>query len=382
MQQPPNQPPYPPQGPPQGPPFGGPPFGGPPQGPPPGVPFGYQGYPQGYRPPPQKSGGGGTVIAILLVVFLGLPVLAGALFGFLRYKARSAISNYHSTYEADQKRIDDISAKLTAGQTPTGHNACVKSVSDKIAKTKDAKPPPPKTIPTGAALVCATDGWDRSCSLPDPLTKNGVFAPAVPCNDATGAALTKLQQLSSDKPYAGSGDSQIDPWAKKVDAALAEFKTADAAAKAPDTVAVMTASCTTTALATFNNNSTGEQRILEANSCEVAVIWVDASGSFVGRVSANGSGKPSASDLAAPTLDETQLNAANAESERNALNDGWTQLAKRLDTMKKGGTPAPGPAAPPAPGPATPPKAPTPPASTPKPPASTPKPPTTPPKKK
>ena len=371
MQNPPNQPPYnyPPQGPPQGAPFGSPY----------GVPQGYQGGP-GFRPPPRPSGGGGsTVIIILLLVFVGLPVLGGAIFGFVAYRARSAIREAGSSYAENETKIAKVDTKVAAVTTAPNHEACVKAVSDRIAKASGSKAPAPKSLPVGAPLVCEGTSWEAGCALPQPLIDSGAFAANKACSDSTAPALEKLRGLSLGKPYPSSDTKDIDKYAKDADAALADLKAADTA-KAPDVIAVATSACTPTPVATFNNTATGEQREIDAFSCEVSVVWVDTSGNVVGRVAGTGSGKPSASYTSQGTLDETQLAAANSESRGAGILDGATQAAKRLEVLKKGGSVPPS-----TPGaPAGPPKTPTAPAAPPKAatPPKTPAPPATPPKKK
>ena len=273
-------------------------------------------------------------------------MLGGAGVGFLQYQARTRLNEYTKQREVDSKRVDKVFAKLTeAQQQKGGVEKCVTTMNERLAKVHAAKDDPPTSIPEGAALVCDSTDWQTGCHTPSVFASNTAFSTATPCADPAVTERQKLELLSSTKPY--PGDSKTDAWIQDVNATIAAHKTAQALLKPPGGIAALSSECTATALESFVDNSSGIHRQLEASTCAVSMTWVDASGNIMGRLKASGHGSPPSSARGAATLSESEMDSANAESQRNALEDGWAQIQKRIDVVNKKAGAAPKGVAPP-----------------------------------
>jgi hypothetical protein len=322
------------------------------------------------RPVPPRSGGGGGKLAIGCV---GVVVLAGVGFFVLQQRARARAAEFSKQYSADSDKIAAIEKRANETRVDrTSIDRCIASVNDKLAKAHGAKDDAPAAIPSHASLVCDTTSWQTGCRTPTVFAQNSAFDASALCAEQAGDELHTLEELLAKKPY--PRDAGIDKWGKDVDAAIAKLTAARAKQGAPDMVAALTSACEATALESFVDNSTGARRQLEANTCQVAVTWVDAAGNVVGRLKATGHGKPSDASLKAFTLSDSEMDAANDESERNAIDDGFAQVQKRIDQInnKKGGSPSKPTA--PSPAPASKPAAPAKPAAPPSKPAASSKP--------
>ena len=305
----------------------------------------------------------------------------------MSYRAKQRVAEYMKEAEADRKRIDKVSTKITDALAKKGDvDKCIAAVNDRLAKIHAATDDAPSTIPDGATLICDTTAWQTGCGTPAVFVSNTAFSAIAPCGDPATAETQALQDLVSKKPYSGS--TEIDAWAKQVDTAIAARDKAIASLKMPGVIAAMSNQCDATALESFVDETTGNHRQLEAVTCNVTLTWADATGKILGRLKATGRGKPPDSARNASTLSESEMTSANEESQSNALADGWTQVQKRIDAInKKGGAapksaapapaaPAPKSAAPAAPKPAAPATKPTTPApkpAAPKPPGPAPK---------
>ncbi len=307
----------------------------------------------------------------------------------MSYRAKQRVAEFTKEAEVDRKRIDKISVKITDALAKKGDvDKCIAAVNDRLAKVHAAKDDAPAAIPEGATLICDTTAWQTGCTIPTVFASNTAFVTVEPCGDPASTETQALQDVSSKKPYSGS--TEIDGWAKQVNTAIAARDKAIASLKMPGVIAAISNQCDATALESFVDETTGNHRQLEAYTCKVTLTWTDPTGNSLGRLKATGRGNPPDTARNASTLSESEMTSANLESQNKALDDGWTQIQKRIDAVnKKGGTvpksaapapAAPKSAAPAAPKPATPAPKPTTPA--PKPTTSAPKPPPPAPKKK